>query len=152
MAGNILWNKPGIISPLCSGSPIIAKQTGGYIYASSGPDPSQWKIILQKTDVIGDTLPHWVYGNTSYEYCPYSLIQLADGDYIIAADQFFAPKTMSLLRTDSSGNIKWFKNYLNSKKVIVKDSSYNDEVVPLYLLCYYFCSYNRIIDLHIKKK
>jgi predicted secreted protein len=118
-SGDTLWTKTFGEGSDDYSRAVLQTSDGGYIIAgytnSFGAD--FYDTWLIKTDAAGDTLWTKIFGGngSSYEEC-YSVQQTTDGGYIIAGKTWSLSNgasnaDVSLIKTDSSGNIIWAKTF-----------------------------------------
>jgi hypothetical protein len=128
--GNQLWTRNyGIINTTAPS--ILATRTSGYLIATNEIDSTYmssffWMTMkLYRIDENGDTLWTKTIGNKNMVFTPTSVKQLANDDFIISGTKGVPRYDVSgnlvsdqlhgfLCRTDSSGNIKWFNNYVGN--------------------------------------
>jgi hypothetical protein len=118
--GNLLWSKSyggtnndGLVY-------IIQAQNNGYAAVGNTQSTSSGSsdILFIRTDANGDTIFTRSYGTVEAEYGT-SVVQLPNNDYLISGHQTTfvggPPQADALLiRTDSSGNMLWSKQYGDS--------------------------------------
>ncbi len=113
-AGSLVWQKNfgGTDSDIANS--VQQTTDGGYIIAgstkSSGAgEEDAWLI---KTDSAGSLVWQKTYGGTAYDAAS-SVLQTSDGGYILAggtnSDAYY--REFYVVKTNSSGNIIWKKNY-----------------------------------------
>jgi hypothetical protein len=112
--GGAQWNKT--YGGLYDDEAYSVQQTsdGGYIvcgYTSSFGEGYE-DFWLVKTDSNGNMAWNKTYGGENSEYA-YSVQQTSDSGYIIAGDTYSSGAGLEawLVKTDSSGNMQWNKNY-----------------------------------------
>jgi len=128
--GNQLWTRNyGIINTIVPSA--MATRTSGYLIATNEIDSSYmstffWMTLrLHRIDENGDTLWTKRIGNKNYAFLPTCVKQLANYDFIISGVNAVPHYDISgnvvseqphgfLCRTDSSGNVKWFNNYVGN--------------------------------------
>ena len=110
--GNILWEKS--YGGINSGSVIQTLDSCYVIVGSAYISNNHSDISLIKTNSVGDTLWTKTYGGDSLDIgC--SVIQTSDGGFAIGAYTLSfgaVNKDVYLIKTDSSGNLAWSKQYL----------------------------------------
>jgi len=96
-----------------AGNCVIQTADGGYaivghIWASvSGDSDSSSQIYLIKTDASGNAVWEKIYGDDRHDY-GYSVIQTADGGYLVAGDRNYR---VYLLKTNARGDSVWAHTY-----------------------------------------
>jgi hypothetical protein len=144
--GNQLWSKnygfentpyPSIVSTKTCGYLIATNQIDS-IYLSS----FFWSSMkLYRIDENGDTLWTKKIGNKNMAFSPTSIKQLSNYDYIISGSNGVSHNDISgsvvsdqlqgfLCRIDSSGNVKWFKNYTGNYLNDSSAQNYLYDVAP----------------------
>jgi hypothetical protein len=105
-SGNLLWSK--IYNPTSDKEDARSVQQtldGGYVIAGRrGPGE---QIHLLRTDENGDTLWTQTYGGGWGT----SVIELSDGDFIVAGFRSINGDDFCLIKTDENGNVLWEKTY-----------------------------------------
>jgi hypothetical protein len=114
-AGNLLWMKTYGGSSDERGYSIQETQDGGFIITgwTNSFGAGQNDVYLIRTGSSGDTLWTKTYGSLDYEY-GFSVQETQDGGHIIAGRAFTLTSgsfDVYLIKTDSSGNALWTKNY-----------------------------------------
>ncbi len=85
----------------------------GYTSSFGG---STYDVYLVKTDLSGNVQWSKTYGDSNSDF-GYSVLQTADGGYVIAGNTYSFGAGYSdvyLVRTDSLGNLQWSKTYGDS--------------------------------------
>jgi len=96
------------------GNSVDQTLDGGYIVTGHADIPPSWPqlLLLVKTDIYGDTIWTKTYGAVGAPASGFSVQQTRDGGYIITGYQdWYAIAKLVLLKTDSLGNILWFKKF-----------------------------------------
>ncbi|MGQ4891468.1 MAG: hypothetical protein ACP6IP_03165 [Candidatus Njordarchaeia archaeon] len=112
--GNVIWNKTYGGPADEGGHQIIESADGGYVVAASVSIPSSknFKLWLLKVDENGDLVWNRTYGeDLSWSF---SIVQAADGGYIVAGSIYFNDSRGSdvwLLKVDENGSVVWNRTY-----------------------------------------
>lgn len=107
------WVRSYSIDAFSAGLSVKQTADGGFIVAGwAGPAVDDVAVLLLKTDAAGDSLwartidaPNWAAG--------VSVLQTADGGYVVLADYSGNSREFWLIKTDASGAMVWnrFKGY-----------------------------------------
>lgn len=110
--GNELWKKLFDRSVFDAGRSVIQTSDGGYLIAGrtqkKGADGSE--IWLLKTDANGIEEWNRTYWSSSFENGN-SLIETADGGFIIAGERCCFPNIGLLIKTDLNGDEEWSREF-----------------------------------------
>lgn len=105
--GNLLWSKTFGDADTDEGWAVKQTRDGGYIITGERWSLGQ-SICLIKTDHNGDSIWTRVYhGSDGYGQ---NVLQTSDGGYIIGGS-LSAAGNVSVIKTDSVGNLVWEKNF-----------------------------------------
>jgi hypothetical protein len=119
--GNLLWVKAfGEGETEATGYCVQQTNDGGYIIAGQTPSfgAGYYDAFLVKTDSNGNAIWKKTYGIPDHD-SGNSVVQTKDGDYILCGyTGWYGPdgSDVSLIRTDSIGNIKWSKAIGGSRR------------------------------------
>jgi hypothetical protein len=91
---------------------VMQTADGGYVV--TGQEVAQgiprWKACLVKTDAQGNVL-WWRALNQSVDAYGFSVVEMADRGFAVAAQRNASDSTLLLYRTDSLGNRLWWRQY-----------------------------------------
>jgi len=117
--GNIIWSKTYGGNVNVMGSDLEQTNDGGYIIDGIKLDTVSpyFKSYIVKTNNSGDTLWTKFYGKTNAGISTGSIIQTADGGYVILGSSILngtGLQSILLIKLNSTGNILWNKTYTSS--------------------------------------
>jgi len=113
--GNMVWNQTYGGRATNQATAVIQTSDGGYALAgyTDSFGAGNYDFWLVKTDANGTMLWNQTYGGTGDDEA-YSLVQTSDGGYALAgytASYGAGMDDFWLVKTDSSGNLKWSQTY-----------------------------------------
>ncbi|MDT7904591.1 MAG: Ig-like domain-containing protein, partial [Candidatus Caldipriscus sp.] len=132
-AGDTTWAKEiGFSVSITSLDPASIIQTldGNYTLVGSSLTSG---VIMVKLNTSGGVIWSQFFDNLSYQEFPTGLLQIPGGNYVVAG--YLIPTTGDpapfLLKTDSSGNLRWWKSYTSApnRKIFSLDTFSNGFVM-----------------------
>jgi hypothetical protein len=125
---NIIWDKQ--INIVSGGSSNVVNHQNKYYTVLSTHVDSVWnfsykweRISLTRLDLNGNIIWQKYYGHKERPMITSGLKECANGDYIMCGSHYNDTYQLKswLMRTDSAGNLKWWKDY-TAKTLPVQDT------------------------------
>jgi hypothetical protein len=110
-------------------SSIISLKKGGILFANNHTDSIQnntyfWdRITLTRLDINGNIIWRKRYGNAEKDISVSRVKECSNGDFILCGQKYINYTSIVnqlvgwLMRTDSLGNVKWWKSYLPNNPI-----------------------------------
>ncbi len=125
--GATLWDDITDAGQLSDGTFVLAGET---VSAGAG----SYDMFIMKVSSTGDTLWHKTFGGVGQDYCP-SVLACNDGGFLLTGSwrdtSQFTPAIPILIKTNSSGELVWAKEYQMTSDLFLMDA---DEISDGYII------------------